>query len=195
MSCPTGVPGVVQRTELLIRELVNGGRKKRVGKNANERRVRVSRLADGSALYKRKRYLNEDWVLSKKNRSIGRITIVTTEFCKVTNRRPCSVIFIVLQQYSRFVPFLFLLFVLFSYLRFQCCTRHRALARVSSLLFSPHDASVYESSRNTSLDPDSCRHIEGVYPEERVTILEGFTDTINNNIPSFCPSSIIIVVK
>ena len=46
---------------------------------------------------------------------------------------------------------------------------YRALARVFSLLPSPHDVSVYESSRNTSLDPDSHRHIEGVYPKERVT--------------------------
>ena len=45
----------------------------------------------------------------------------------------------------------------------------RALARVSSLLLSPHDASVHESSCNTSLDPNSRTHIEGVHPKERVT--------------------------
>ena len=44
-----------------------------------------------------------------------------------------------------------------------------ALARVSSLLSSPHDVSVYESSRNTSLDTDSLRHIKVVFPKERVT--------------------------
>ena len=46
---------------------------------------------------------------------------------------------------------------------------YQALARVFSLLFSPHDVSVHESSRNTSLDPDSRTHIEGVHPKERVT--------------------------
>ena len=46
---------------------------------------------------------------------------------------------------------------------------YQALACVFSLLSSPHDVSVYESSRHTSLDTDSRRHIEGVFPMERVT--------------------------
>ena len=47
---------------------------------------------------------------------------------------------------------------------------YQALARVFSLLFSPHDISVHESSRNTSLDPDSRTHIEGVHHKEWVTL-------------------------
>ena len=46
---------------------------------------------------------------------------------------------------------------------------YRALARVFSLFSSPHDVSVYESLRHTSLDTDSRMHMEGVFPKERVT--------------------------
>ena len=46
---------------------------------------------------------------------------------------------------------------------------YQALTRVFSLLFSPHDVTVHESSRHTSLDPDSRMHIEVVHPKERVT--------------------------
>ena len=60
------LPRVLSRGQKCkLRELVNNGRKKQVGKNANERRVRVSQPADGSAVYRRKRYLNEDWVPPK----------------------------------------------------------------------------------------------------------------------------------
>ena len=67
------------------------------------------------------------------------------------------------------MPFLFLVFVLFSYIRFQRCPRLSSSRLCLLSVFSPHDVTVHESSRHTSLDPDSRMHIEVVHPKERVT--------------------------